>query len=482
MLPAHSRQCFYITVLSTLALFVMWTSSQRLQTLDEGDTHPAATQPDRRRHSWPRQRRGEAADDSLGVRVDVVSAHPNPAATEDRFEQAKARRRSHQQRAAAAPTEHADAEAAAATAAPSDDGGREAEKPLFYSHLREVVPAQMAYAGTPTKFREVDKSKKRYCGVRYTKGPLVVTMTTVPPRIDAINHTLHKIYDQTLAPDEVILAVPSVSRRFNVPYTLPPKLQEFVDSGKLTLLQGPTDYGPATKLIPTVLELRRRRLPNAAIVVIDDDTYYSSHLLCEYVKASRRTPHAALGYRGFNFSERRRAELCGYADVPEGVALVQNGGASHSADNAVDVLTATGSIMVQLRQLDSLVVEGYKGCTPDAAQALYFNDDIWFNAHLARRGVPRMRLLWNISDVQATLPGWANGVHKKDAYVPYARGLSRLRPGALKQGPNANWTAYGSAAVMAMAPTFTKNVGGCSDGWGQGARFACRFEGMSAHH
>ena len=80
--------------------------------------------------------------------------------------------------------------------------------------------------------------------------------------------------------------------------------------------------------------------------------------------------------------------------------------------------------------------------------------------------------------VEATLPPRANSVHKKDAYVPYARGLARLRPGALKQGPNKNWSEHGSAAVMALAPQFTRDIGGCAAGWG--GRFACHFDALPA--
>ena len=129
----------------------------------------------------------------------------------------------------------------------------------------------MAYEPASSNFRELDTSRKRYCDVE-PRRPLIVTLTTVPQRMQAINHTLHKIYDQTLAPDEVILAVPFRSRRFGERYAVPPKLQEFIDSGRLTLLQGEVDLGPATKLLPTLLELRRRRATGATIVVIDDDT------------------------------------------------------------------------------------------------------------------------------------------------------------------------------------------------------------------
>ena len=62
--------------------------------------------------------------------------------------------------------------------------------------------------------------------------------------------------------------------------------------------------------------------------------------------------------------------------------------------------------------------------------------------------------------------------------MPYARGLSFRRIGALKQGPNKNYTKHGSAAVMALAPAFTRDIGGCAKGWD--GRFACHFEAVSA--
>ena len=105
---------------------------------------------------------------------------------------------------------------------------------------------------------------------------------------------------------------------------------------RLTVLRG-SDYGPATKLIPTLQLLEQRGTQNATLLVVDDDTDYSPSLVCEYVKASHRHPGAALGYRGLYFNYRSKP-CNGTQTLPAG--YLSNGGTSPKGeDHDVDVLT-----------------------------------------------------------------------------------------------------------------------------------------------
>ncbi len=53
---------------------------------------------------------------------------------------------------------------------------------------------------------------------------LVVTLTTVPERMDRLSPVLHSLLDQTVAADRIVLARPEVSRRSGTayPHLVPP--------------------------------------------------------------------------------------------------------------------------------------------------------------------------------------------------------------------------------------------------------------------
>ena len=94
-------------------------------------------------------------------------------------------------------------------------------------------------------------------------------------------------------------------------------------------------------------------------------------------------------------------------------------------------------------------------------QGLFFNDDIWFNGHLARKGVRRVRLGWTLNE-----SGWKTG---------YRLGHQVRRKGGLKQGANAAWGTFGDRSVWAFAEDFMRTL--CTVEH-VGASFAnmCHFE------
>ena len=92
---------------------------------------------------------------------------------------------------------------------------------------------------------------------------VVVSLTTIPSRIDQIQNTLLSLVQQTRPPDMILLALPTLStREGGRPYTIPAWLRAM---SLVTILEVEHDYGPATKLIPAVQvrragrEMRRAR-------------------------------------------------------------------------------------------------------------------------------------------------------------------------------------------------------------------------------
>lgn len=196
---------------------------------------------------------------------------------------------------------------------------------------------------------------------------LVISLTTTPARIDRIRPVLNSLIDQDTPADAILLAVPRFSRRENVEYRIPGWLDR---SGALTILRC-DDWGPATKLIPALMQ---ETDGETLLLTVDDDVIYPPDLVSTFHEWHSKYPDAALGYRGWSLpkSLRWQATKTLYATSARSV-------------QPVDVLTGTWGYLVQPRFFDRGVFD-YSGYP----RAAYFVDDIWFNGHLARGGVPRL--------------------------------------------------------------------------------------------
>ena len=192
---------------------------------------------------------------------------------------------------------------------------------------------------------------------------LVVTLTTVPERMDRLAPVFRSLLDQTVAADRIILARPEVSRRSGQPY---PRLDPpFPGVDVLDT----TDEGPATKLLPALLAE-----PEAAIIVVDDDVIYPADFLEQMLAWHRRLPGAAIGWRGWRIVPGAHPKR-----FPHIFATAL------AAPEPVDILLGTWGYLVPPGAFDA-AVHDFSGHAP----GIRFVDDVWFAGHLAKRGVPRL--------------------------------------------------------------------------------------------
>ncbi|MFJ9368815.1 hypothetical protein ACIRRA_30930 [Nocardia sp. NPDC101769] len=192
---------------------------------------------------------------------------------------------------------------------------------------------------------------------------IVVTLSTVPQRRRHLRPVLRSLLDQTVPADRLLLAWPRYSLRSGAAYPEPPSLPAGVDLVRCE------DQGPATKLLPAL-----RAEPNAVLVVVDDDAIYPETLLEDLLAAHRQLPAAALGVRGQHVRSgcdpRYLGHVCGTAvrkHVP------------------VDVLMGMWGYLIPAGSLDE-AVHDFEGWPPE----VWWQDDVWISAHLARRRVPRL--------------------------------------------------------------------------------------------
>jgi hypothetical protein len=230
----------------------------------------------------------------------------------------------------------------------------------------------------------------------------VFSLTTIPSRLPYLEDTLKSLLRQTLAPREIRLNIPKYSKREQCAYEVPDFLREL---SALKIVDC-DDYGPATKFIPSILQLP----PDQQIVVVDDDRNYPPNLLADLVAASEANPEAAFSFCGWIVPPdlvHRPANLYTVVFIrPPAPVLARR----IRRQRQVDIVRGVGGYLVKPRFLDADVLVDYSG----APEAAFFQDDIWLGAHLR---VPRFVVPARYSNYQPrrrkrfydrTSLGWIN--------------------------------------------------------------------------
>jgi len=196
---------------------------------------------------------------------------------------------------------------------------------------------------------------------------LVVSLTSIPSRINNIAPTINSILLQDLPADRIYLNLPKVSLREKRPYVIPP----FIESHpRITIVRTETDSGPLMKILPT-LELERD--PETLIVTVDDDTIYPTDMLNTLMRYHRLLPGAALGFRGWDIPKTGR-----YLDSRTIY------GSRIRTPRRVDILTGVSGVLYQRRFFDDDFFSD-----EDLPAEGYYVDDIRINGYLERHQVGR---------------------------------------------------------------------------------------------
>lgn len=118
---------------------------------------------------------------------------------------------------------------------------------------------------------------------------IVFSLTTSPKRLGNLKQTLESLINQELPPSKIQINLPRIFKRTGETYS---------DISNFEFLRHPLiyihrsdDFGPATKLIPTVTtELNDSTL----IIIVDDDTLYPPQLTKVYAKVSLMHPQSVI--------------------------------------------------------------------------------------------------------------------------------------------------------------------------------------------
>src|SRR6187455_1320683 len=100
---------------------------------------------------------------------------------------------------------------------------------------------------------------------------VIVSLSTVPDRINNLRPTIRSLLNQTRPPDEIVLAIPEFSIREQRPYIVPKHISRLP---RVRVLHCAEDWGPATKFIGAIQDELAAGRQNTLIMVVDDDRLY----------------------------------------------------------------------------------------------------------------------------------------------------------------------------------------------------------------
>ncbi|OFV92567.1 MAG: hypothetical protein A3G76_13075 [Acidobacteria bacterium RIFCSPLOWO2_12_FULL_65_11] len=201
------------------------------------------------------------------------------------------------------------------------------------------------------------------------RSDVVISLTTIPSRLPHIDATLKSLMRQTLAPAEIRLNVPAFSKRERAAYVVPERLRTL---RSLTIVSC-DDYGPATKLIPSVLSLA----PDRKIVVVDDDRIFPRTMLADLESASRETPDAACALSGWiappDLIDRPATAYLSFFMIPPAPIKARR----LWKRRRVDIVQGLSGYLVKPRFFDAMRLTDYS----KAPEAAFYVDDVWISAH-----------------------------------------------------------------------------------------------------
>lgn len=120
--------------------------------------------------------------------------------------------------------------------------------------------------------------------------PLIITLSAIPPRFAALGPTLRALLRQRHPADEIRLNIPERYRRFPEWDGTLPEVPEGV-----TIARCAQDYGPATKLLPTLQAYAGQPVD---ILLCDDDRIHDRNWTARFIAERARHPDCAIAEAG----------------------------------------------------------------------------------------------------------------------------------------------------------------------------------------
>jgi len=136
------------------------------------------------------------------------------------------------------------------------------------------------------------------------KNKVILSLTTIPERLGDVKRKncglpdcLKSLLNQNYENFEVHLNIPDVYGVKNIEYIIPDHIYELCDQYKKLKLQRCKDFGPPTKIIPTIQNVSDSE---AIIIVVDDDFVYHEEMINDHVYHLSKYPNSCICYDAMN--------------------------------------------------------------------------------------------------------------------------------------------------------------------------------------
>jgi hypothetical protein len=193
------------------------------------------------------------------------------------------------------------------------------------------------------------------------KIKIVVSFTTSPTRINKCGPMINSILDQTRKPDLFLLNIPEQFARTGETYIVPKYIRKSLTVNHIAL-----DYGPATKIVPTVLYLREHAdiydPEHTRIIYLDDDIAYPKKMVETYERLIPPNDNNVWTSTGFDFmnmqlnGKRRHKDIATIAEGYGSVCVKLN----TFGDDFIEYMTRYTAIDNQICRLsDDIILSNY---------------------------------------------------------------------------------------------------------------------------
>lgn len=180
---------------------------------------------------------------------------------------------------------------------------------------------------------------------------------------------IHSILDQTRKPDLFLLNIPEEFARTGESYVVPKYIRKSLTVNRISI-----DYGPATKIVPTVMYLTDRERcvkfdpKYTRIIYLDDDIAYSKKMVETYERMIAPNDDNVWTTTGFDF-----------------VNMHLNGKRAHK--DIATIAEGYGSVCVKLNTFGDDFMEYMARYTAAENQICRLSDDIILSNYYHRRNV-----------------------------------------------------------------------------------------------
>lgn len=197
---------------------------------------------------------------------------------------------------------------------------------------------------------------------------VILSLTTLPSRLavphseNTLKKALHGLEKIKYKNYEININIPFIYRKTSEKYIVPQWLSDM----KLIKIFRTDDYGPATKLVPTVM---RETNPNSIIIVLDDDIEYHDDFVEKHIEKQEIYKNCAIGFAGI---ESVNPNICYFCTA-------------RNEDVEVNILEGYKTVSFQRNffndDFQSFITEN-----------MSWDDDMLTSAYLAKEGIRRIAI------------------------------------------------------------------------------------------